>query len=82
MIEARPSVLSTELTNAQRVVLALIAEGFDNIGIASILGIKKSSVRVHVKEIYWKLGYFNIEGDLSSRYDLIARTRSAQEVKK
>lgn len=74
--------LRADLTNKERIVLALVAEGFDNIGIASIMGIKKTSVRVHIKNIYPILGYLNVAGDLSSRYDLIVRARLMQEVKR
>ena len=53
----------TDLTPREREVLALMAEGRSNAGIASVLTITGGVVEKHVANIFTKLGLPQTEGD-------------------
>lgn len=48
-----------DLTRAERNVLALMAEGLSNRGIAERRVVSEEGVEKHVCNIYWKLGLFH-----------------------
>jgi serine/threonine-protein kinase len=52
----RPASVLDELTDRERQVLALIAEGRSNKGISELLFLSSKTVEAHVKHIFMKLG--------------------------
>ncbi len=44
-----------ELTEQEKLVLSLIAEGEDNKGIAQTLGVSQNTIKTHVRNIFTKL---------------------------
>ena len=56
---ARPPVHAVELTAVQTEVLARIARGESQAGIAEQMGVAVSTVRSHFREIYIRLGADN-----------------------
>jgi DNA-binding NarL/FixJ family response regulator len=44
-----------ELTEQEKLVLSLIAEGEDNMGIAQTLGVSQNTIKTHVRNIFTKL---------------------------
>jgi DNA-binding NarL/FixJ family response regulator len=53
---AHPTKVLDELTEREREVLALIAEGRSNTGISELLFLSPKTVEAHVKHIFMKLG--------------------------
>jgi DNA-binding NarL/FixJ family response regulator len=58
-----------QLTERERAVLALVAEGLSNKGIASRLSVTERTVEAHVKQIFLKL---NLEIDATSHRRVLA----------
>jgi DNA-binding NarL/FixJ family response regulator len=58
-----------QLSNKQRLILALLAQGHSNIDIAASLNIAETTVRSHMTEIYHRLGVKN-RTQASTRYVL------------
>ena len=56
------------LTPNELKVLKLVAEGLDNKEMAYLLGVKKESVPIYLRNIYQKLG---IDGKQGKRFKLI-----------
>lgn len=54
-LTSNPSPLGSDLTERERAVLALLAEGLTNLEIAQRLGISEATVRFHVGNIFSKL---------------------------
>jgi DNA-binding NarL/FixJ family response regulator len=65
-----PIVALQELTEREREVLEILAEGLDNFDIAAKLDISEKTVRNHVSIIFGKLG-------VNSRAQAVARARDA-----
>jgi DNA-binding CsgD family transcriptional regulator len=65
---AAPSSALAHLTTRERQIAALVAEGLRNANIAARLGIADTTVAVHLKRIYGKLG-------IASRVDLAMLAR-------
>jgi DNA-binding CsgD family transcriptional regulator len=61
----------TPLTLRQRQLLALVADGYSNAGIARTLGITAATVRTHLSQIYARLG-------VMSRSEAVALTRPSR----
>jgi DNA-binding NarL/FixJ family response regulator len=58
-LEQRPAGAVSALTERQRQVLSLIAEGLDNSEIAERLGISRRTVRAHVSSLFERLEVSN-----------------------
>ena len=69
LVPARPTrddaIVGTVLTNREREVLALLADGLANKQIAARLGISKNTVKTHLELLFDKLG-------VSSRAEAVA----------
>jgi DNA-binding NarL/FixJ family response regulator len=73
---ARPASPVDELTNREREVLALIAEGRSNKGISDRLFLSPKTVEAHVKHIFMKLGVTESPDDHRRVLAVIAFLRS------
>ncbi len=62
------------LTNRQRQLMSLVAEGFSNVQIARALGITPDTVRTHLQQIYARLG-------VASRGEAVAVVSAPGEVR-
>jgi DNA-binding NarL/FixJ family response regulator len=64
------SAAIAKLTDREREILALIAEGFSNAAIADRLDVTKRAVERHINSIFWKL-------DLGDTEDVSRRVKAA-----
>lgn len=71
----QPLPLSTVLTDREREVLALAAEGLTNKQISARLCISAATVRTHLEHIYDKLGVRTRAGAVGCAPDLLAARR-------
>ena len=59
-----------KLTEKQVLMAGLLAQGYRYLDIAAAMGIKYSTAKSYVRELYNKLGVFNAEEALSRLYDM------------
>ena len=67
-----------ELTEREREVLALVAEGLTNRAIAERLVVTQKTVETHIGQIFRKLGLRDVEGEDRRVAAVLAYLRAAQ----
>jgi DNA-binding NarL/FixJ family response regulator len=77
---ARASALARidELTDREREVLALVAEGRSNRAIAERLVVTQKTIETHIGQIFLKLGLRELEGEDRRVAAVLAHLRAAQ----